>query len=122
MKSNRSCVKVLLIFNWFRNVSEENIQEIHQGVQKALNEKHAFEKIIVSKDQAAKLFVDNTFKLDIINSKIPDGALTSAYRCGNLIDLCKGPHIRHTGVVKSFQINKVSSYIFLYSFYSISIV
>ena len=32
----------------------------------------------------------NPFKLEIINSKIPDGATVTAYRCGSLIDLCRG--------------------------------
>ena len=28
-------------------------------------------------------------------------------RCGPLIDLCRGPHVRHTGKVKAMQITKV---------------
>lgn len=31
-----------------------------------------------------------------------------AYRCGPLIDLCKGPHVRHTGKIKALKIIKVS--------------
>ena len=29
------------------------------------------------------------------------------FRCGPLIDLCRGPHIRHTGKVKAFAVTKV---------------
>lgn len=28
-------------------------------------------------------------------------------RCGPLIDLCRGPHVRHTGKIKSFSVTKV---------------
>ena len=29
-------------------------------------------------------------------------------RCGPLIDLCRGPHVRHTGKIKAMQVVKVS--------------
>lgn len=29
-------------------------------------------------------------------------------RCGPLIDLCRGPHVRHTGKIKALKIHKVS--------------
>lgn len=31
------------------------------------------------------------------------------YRCGPLIDLCRGPHVRHTGKVKAFSVTKNSA-------------
>ena len=31
-----------------------------------------------------------------------------ACRCGPLIDLCRGPHVRHTGKIKAATITKVS--------------
>lgn len=49
----------------------------------------------------------NPFKVHIINDKIPDGTSTTVYRCGPMIDLCRGPHIPHTGRVKSLAILKV---------------
>lgn len=33
--------------------------------------------------------------------------MTTAYRCGNLVDLCTGPHVPHTGKIKAFAIVKV---------------
>lgn len=30
-------------------------------------------------------------------------------RCGPLIDLCRGPHVRHTGKIKTIKIHKVSA-------------
>lgn len=43
----------------------------------------------------------------MINTKIPDGTSTTVYRCGPMIDLCVGPHIPHTGRIKSMAITKV---------------
>ena len=56
----------------------------------------------------------NPFKVHIIKDKIADGTSTTVYRCGPMIDLCVGPHIPHTGRVKSMAILKVcfTSHIF----------
>lgn len=35
--------------------------------------------------------------------------MTSAYSCGNLVDLCMGPHLRSTGSVKAIKFTKNSS-------------
>lgn len=35
--------------------------------------------------------------------------MTSAYKCGTLIDLCTGPHLPNTGFVKAFKVVKNSS-------------
>lgn len=35
--------------------------------------------------------------------------MTSAYRCGGLIDLCTGPHLPNTNKVKAFKILKNSA-------------
>jgi len=38
----------------------------------------------------------NEFKKRIINERV-NTPTTTVYRCGPLIDLCRGPHVRHTG-------------------------
>ena len=35
--------------------------------------------------------------------------MTSAYRCGHLIDLCRGPHIPNTSKIRAFKTLKASS-------------
>ena len=55
------------------------------------------------------LFGSNPFKVSLISNKIPDGGKVTAYRCGNLIDLCTGPHIPSTAIIKAFKVMKNSS-------------
>jgi threonyl-tRNA synthetase len=50
----------------------------------------------------------NSFKVHFIKDKVADGTSTTVYRCGPMIDLCVGPHIPHTGRVKSLAVLKVS--------------
>jgi threonyl-tRNA synthetase len=53
------------------------------------------------------MFKYSKYKLHFINTKVPDESSTTVYRCGTLIDLCLGPHIPSTGLVKAFAILKV---------------
>nr|XP_015198925.1 PREDICTED: probable threonine--tRNA ligase 2, cytoplasmic [Lepisosteus oculatus] len=50
----------------------------------------------------------NKFKCRILNEKV-NTPTTTVYRCGPLIDLCRGPHVRHTGKIKALKIYKNSS-------------
>ncbi|ERE78099.1 putative threonyl-tRNA synthetase 2, cytoplasmic [Cricetulus griseus] len=50
----------------------------------------------------------NKFKCRILKEKV-NTPTTTVYRCGPLIDLCKGPHVRHTGKIKAIKIFKNSS-------------
>jgi threonyl-tRNA synthetase len=55
------------------------------------------------------MFADNPFKVSIISSKVPDGSRTSVYRCGDLIDLCRGPHLPNTSKIKAFAATRHSA-------------
>lgn len=48
----------------------------------------------------------NKFKVRILNEKV-NTPTTTVYRCGPLIDLCRGPHVRDTGKVKALKVVKV---------------
>jgi threonyl-tRNA synthetase len=54
------------------------------------------------------LFQDNEFKKELINKNIPPNGEVVVYRCGDFADLCTGPHLRTTGLVKAFSILKSS--------------
>jgi threonyl-tRNA synthetase len=64
---------------------------------------------MVTKKEALELFKYNKFKLEILNEKVKEDAMCSVYRCGDLVDPCKGPHIYNTSKIKAFSIQKNSS-------------
>ncbi|XP_022733881.1 threonine--tRNA ligase, mitochondrial 1-like isoform X2 [Durio zibethinus] len=71
-------------------------------------EKQPFERIEVTREQAIEIFSENNFKVEIINDLPVDKTIT-VYRCGPLVDLCRGPHIPNTSFVKAFACLKASS-------------
>lgn len=66
-----------------------------------------YERLVVSKPDALELFSYNKFKLEIIEKRVDEDTVI-IYRCGNLVDLCAGPHLRNTGQIKSVKIFNVS--------------
>ncbi|XP_051174135.1 threonine--tRNA ligase 1, cytoplasmic isoform X2 [Leptopilina boulardi] len=71
-------------------------------------EKQPFERLEMKKEDLLEMFKYNEFKIRILNEKVTTPT-TTVYRCGSLIDLCRGPHVRHTGKIKAAKITKNSS-------------
>ncbi|KAJ0965874.1 hypothetical protein J5N97_027012 [Dioscorea zingiberensis] len=89
-------------------LNEEHFEQIQSQAAKAVTEKQPFERIEVSRDQALEMFSENKFKVEIIN-ELPEDKTITVYRCGPLVDLCRGPHIPNTSFVKAFACLKASS-------------
>lgn len=67
-----------------------------------------FERLQVTRELAADLFSENPLKLDLL-SRIPAGETLTVFRCGNFVDLCRGPHVAHTGVFKALTFTRVGA-------------
>ena len=87
-------------------VSEEDFAKIEAEMKKIVEEKAPFIRKMVSKDEAMDFFKDDPYKLELIRD-LADGTI-SLYQQGDFVDLCRGPHVPHTGMVKAFKLMKVS--------------
>jgi threonyl-tRNA synthetase len=87
-------------------VSEEDFQEIEIEMKKAVKAKLPFERKTVSKSEAGEFYKNEPYKLEMI-SELKDETI-SFYSHGDFTDLCRGPHLPHTGFIKAFKLMKVS--------------
>ena len=87
-------------------ISEDDLGAIEAEMKKIIKAKNSFKRKVVSKQEALKIFQDNPFKLELIN-ELEDQEI-SLYQNGRFIDLCRGPHIPHTGMIKGFKLLKIS--------------
>ncbi|KAG8228415.1 hypothetical protein J437_LFUL003888 [Ladona fulva] len=81
------------------------IENLMKGIVK---DKQPFERLEVKIEDLKEMFKYNEFKLRILNEKVKTPK-TTIYRCGPLIDLCRGPHVRHTGKIKTLKVTKNSA-------------
>ena len=87
---------------------EKDYKNIEQAAEFVIKSNVPYQRLTLSKEQALELFGDNPFKVQLITNKVPNGGKTTAYKCGNLIDLCMGPHLVSTGVAKNIKVYKNS--------------
>ena len=60
----------------------------------------------ISLKEAAKLFADQPYKIELINDL--GAEMVTVYKQGNFTDLCRGPHVKATGEVKAFKLVSVA--------------
>lgn len=53
---------------------------------------------------------DATFRISQVEiiSGLPADATISLYRCGPMVDLCRGPHLPHSGLLKATAVQALS--------------
>lgn len=85
----------------------EDLATIEREMEKIVAADVPFVRQEVSRDEARRLFADEPYKLELIAS-LPEGEAITVYRHGDFLDLCRGPHVASTGLVKAFRILKVA--------------
>lgn len=88
------------------SISADDFPRIEAEVQKIIHARIEPRRIEYSdKEEAKEIFRDNPFKVEMIE-KLDEGL--SAYAQGEFIDLCRGPHLPHLGIVQAFKLTKTS--------------
>lgn len=91
-----------------RQVSSNDFPSLDTLTKSIVKEKQPFERLEMTKEDLFEMFKYNEFKCRILREKVKTPT-TTVYRCGPLIDLCRGPHVRHTGKIKSMAVTKNSA-------------
>lgn len=88
--------------------TEEDLHKIEKRMHEIIKSRQPFIRKEISKDEAIKLFesLGESYKIEIINEI--ENEKVSIYEEGGFIDLCRGPHIPHTGIVKAFKLLSVA--------------
>ena len=87
-------------------VSEDDFSEIEAEMQRIVQAKIPFRRKEVSKADALLFYQNEPYKMELI-SDLADGTI-SLYEQGDFTDLCRGPHLPHTGFIKALKLMKVS--------------
>ena len=90
------------------SISENDFPKIEQKILELAREKSAFVRQEVSKKDALAYFEEkgDEYKIELIQD-LEDGSITF-YTQGGFTDLCRGPHIPHTGFIKAIKLLNVA--------------
>ncbi|PVH26394.1 threonine--tRNA ligase [Sphingobacterium corticibacter] len=88
--------------------SSDDFKKVEDKMLELAKQKEVFERRAVSKAEAIAYFEEkgDEYKLDLIKD-LEDGKITF-YSQGQFTDLCRGPHIPQTGVIKAIKLTNVA--------------
>ena len=89
--------------------SPEDLENIEKEMKKICDEDLKLERFTLPRDEALKLMkdLDEPYKVELIE-ELPEGEEISFYKQGDYVDLCAGPHLMSTGLVKTFKLTSSS--------------
>ena len=94
---------------WNLKIGTEQFPEIEKEISKILSEGHKMEKIELTPEQAKEMFKDNPFKLELIDDALSRGERLTAYRLGDFVDLCRGPHLPNVSMIGAIKLTKIGA-------------
>lgn len=106
-------------FDLPRNLTPEDLEKIEARMKEIIRQNHAFQKKVVSAEEARQIFKDQPYKLELIDDLEKGGTdehgnpLTekpeiSIYTHDTFVDLCRGPHVENTSQINPDAIKLIS--------------
>jgi threonyl-tRNA synthetase len=91
-----------------RSITEEDLKKIEAKMKELAKNNSSYVRKDVSKSDALTYFTDkqDPYKLELIDG-LEDGQITF-YSQGGFTDLCRGPHIPHTGFIKAIKLTNIA--------------
>ncbi len=96
-------------FDFKEPIGQDDLPKIEEEMGKIIKEKVPFERMEVTRAEAQKIFTElnEPYKLDILEG-IPDDEVLTIYKLGELVDLCRGPHLDDISIIKAFKLQSVT--------------
>ncbi len=88
--------------------TDAHIPELEKKMLELAKQKNPYVRKEISKSEAVAYFTEkgDEYKLDLLE-RLEDGNI-SLYTQGDFTDLCRGPHIPHTGFVKAVKVTAIA--------------
>ena len=88
-------------------ITDEDLDKISKEMKKIAKSNKRITRMELSKQEALDMFHDDPYKIDLIENMSEDEVI-SAYKQDDFIDLCRGPHVESTKLLKNFKLLKHS--------------
>ncbi|MEE2624923.1 MAG: threonine--tRNA ligase, partial [Candidatus Thermoplasmatota archaeon] len=89
-------------------IGDEELRHIEKRMKELVKQNLAIEREDLDNDALREMFAPNQFKLEILDDKIGHDVGSSAYRQGDFVDLCRGPHVSTTARLRWFKLTSTS--------------
>jgi threonyl-tRNA synthetase len=87
----------------------EDLERIEAEMARIVSDDARFERRIVSRDEARRLFDEMGEELKVSRlDDIPEGEDITLFAHGEFVDLCRGPHVQNAGQIGAFKLLEVA--------------
>ena len=90
-----------------KTLTLEDLPAIEREMKKIAKDGKRIIREELTREEALEKFKDDPYKIDLINN-MDDNIVISCYTQGDFTDLCRGPHVESTKLLKNFKLLKVS--------------
>ncbi|MDI6693222.1 MAG: threonine--tRNA ligase [Anaerosomatales bacterium] len=94
-------------FDVDRPFTPEDLAAIEDRMRDIVAEEKPFARAVLDRLEAEDAFEGQPYKQELI-AELPEGEPISVYMQGSFSDLCRGPHVPHTGWIRAFKLTKVA--------------
>ena len=95
-------------FDMEQPLSTEDLPKIEAEMKKIIKEDLPLERFALSADKAKELMAGQPYKEELIEEHAGKGEDISFYKQGDFTDLCAGPHLVSTGMVKAVKLTAIT--------------
>ena len=88
-------------------IRDEDLAKIEKEMKKCAKDNKRIVRHEITKEEALEQFKDDLYKIDLIE-RMEEGTNISMYTQGDFTDLCRGPHVESTKLLKNFKLLKHS--------------
>jgi threonyl-tRNA synthetase len=95
-------------FDVDRPFTHEDLEKIEAKMGEIVSGRHKFERREMDREEAIRVFREKgeKYKVELLESF--GDPTVSLYQQGSFVDLCRGPHIPHTGYLKAYKLTSVA--------------
>ncbi len=88
-------------------IRDDDLPKIEKEMKKCVKAAKNIVRHEITREEALEQFKDDEYKVDLIE-RMPEGTNISMYTQGDFTDLCRGPHVENTKLLKNFKLLKHS--------------
>ena len=89
-------------------INENDLNKIEKLMRKIVKQNIPIQREEHDNETLREMFSNNLFKSEIMDDKIGEDVGSSAYRQGEFVDLCRGPHVESTSKLRWFKLTNTS--------------
>lgn len=95
-------------FEFASPIAMSDLEKIEGEIKKIIKENLPLERFELDPEEALELMKDQPYKIELIQEHSGKGEKISFYRQGEFVDLCAGPHLMATGMLKAVKLTSVT--------------